>query len=199
MRRLALLLTGLTLSGIACAAVSGPMAALMGTPTPSPSSTATPTLSPTPSPSATPEATETPTESPTATPEPILSPTVAVLFTAPPPNPTASNELNCKLMWQSPHMGVIYRPNASFTVGWNVMNTGTAAWDSTSVVFTYLGGAKLYDYPLVRLQATVPPGESVVLSVRMRAPTNTTKYTTYWSLRQGNTFFCILTMSIYVE
>lgn len=197
--RKALLLTCLALCLMACAALSTPLEALKGTPTPSSTGTASPTLSPTPSPSNTPEPTETPAESASATPGPTLSPTVAVLFTAPPPNPDTSRQLNCRLIWQSPHNGAIYNPNNTFTVGWNVMNTGSATWDPGSVLFTYLGGAKMYDDPLVRLQTSVPSGESVVLSVRMRAPTNTTRYTTYWSLRQGNTFFCILMLSIYVE
>jgi Ig-like domain from next to BRCA1 gene len=84
-------------------------------------------------------------------------------------------------------------------VGWNVMNDGTEAWDVDSVEFTYLGGAKLYDYPVVKLQASVAPGQEIVLSAHMRAPRYYTMYTTYWSLRQGNTFFCRLKLSIYVK
>ena len=84
-------------------------------------------------------------------------------------------------------------------MGWKVRNNGTVGWEAGSVEFTYLGGAKLYDYPLIQLKTSVAPGEDVVLSVHMSTPRNSTTYTTYWSLRQGNIFFCRLMLSIYVE
>jgi hypothetical protein len=67
------------------------------------------------------------------------------------------------------------------------------------VDFVYMGGAKLYDYPLVHLEKSVAPDQTVVLSVAMRAPRNSTLYTTHWSLRQGSTYFCGLSLSIYVK
>ena len=84
-------------------------------------------------------------------------------------------------------------------MGWNVRNTGTNAWDAGSVEFTYLRGAKLYDYAVVHLVTSVAPGQDVILSVHMRAPRKPAGYTTSWSLRQGNTFFCPLMLSIFVE
>lgn len=109
------------------------------------------------------------------------------------------SKLDCKLNWQSPANGAQFKSNQAFTTGWKVTNTGTAAWNPASVEFTYLAGAKLYDYPLVKLKSTVSPGQAVILSVRMRAPTNSTTYTTYWSLREGDTFFCRVRLSIYVK
>jgi hypothetical protein len=134
-------------------------------------------------------------------PLPSSTPTPTILFSLPSstPTPTVPSELDCKLNWQSPGNGITYQPKEHFTVGWKVTNNGTAAWDAGSVVFTYLGGAKLYDYALVHLQTTVAPGQAVILSVPMRAPRNSTKYTTYWSLRRGDTFFCRVMLSIYVE
>jgi hypothetical protein len=195
----ALLLTGLTVPLVACVALSAPIAALRGTPTPPPSSTAHPTLSPTPSPSSTPEPTETPTEAPSATPEPLLS-AMPTLF-LPPQTPVTAvpKKLDCRLVWQSPRNGVTFDPLETFSAGWKIMNTGSTTWDENTVEFTYLGGAKLYDDPLVRLKASVPPGQAVVLSVEMKTPRNPTRYTSYWSLREGNTFFCTLMLSIYVE
>jgi hypothetical protein len=102
------------------------------------------------------------------------------------------------LVWQSPGNDITYAPDEEFTAGWRVRNTGTDTWDADSVVFTYLRGAKLYDYALVHLETSVAPGQEVILSVHMRARKEPTKYTTYWSLRQGNTFFCPVMLSIYV-
>jgi hypothetical protein len=116
-----------------------------------------------------------------------------------PPPPTASSGLDCRLLWQSPRNGVRYKPKQEFTVGWNISNTGTVVWDADTVEFTYLAGARLHDYDLVHLDTSVAPGQSVVVSVHMKAPTNSTRYTTYWSLRRGDTFFCRVQLSIYVE
>lgn len=84
-------------------------------------------------------------------------------------------------------------------MGWNVRNIGTATWDPESVEFMYLGGARLNLEELALLDTSVAPGEDIVLSVDMKAPKNSAKYTTYWGLRQGDTFFCRLMLSIYVE
>ena len=196
--RKALLFMGLTLPLVACVALSAPLTALRGTPTLSSTRTAKPTLTPTPRPSLTAKPTKTPTESPSASLEPIFSLTPTVLFTSPFPTPTVPSRLDCKLIWQSPGNYISYAPRAEFTVGWMVRNNGTDTWDVNSVEFTYLRGAKLYDYPLVHLKTSVFPGQQVVLSVHMRAPRELTMYTTYWSLRQGDTFFCPLRLSIYV-
>ena len=195
----ALLLTGLVLPLVACVALSAPLTALKGTPTPSPSWTAQPTLSLTPRPSTTPVPTRTPTITPSATLEPTLSPTPTGPSPSPAPTATTPSELACKLLWQSPGSFISYQPDEAFTVGWNVRNIGTNAWDAGSVEFTYLRGAKLYDYAVVHLVTSVAPGQDVILSVHMRAPMKPAGYTTSWSLRQGNTFFCPLMLSIYVE
>lgn len=113
--------------------------------------------------------------------------------------PTAASPLACKLNWQSPGNYIRYDPKDDFTVGWKVTNTGTITWDPGSVEFTYVSGAKLYDFPLVRLTTSVSPGQSVILSVHMRAPKNSTTYTTHWSLRMGSKYFCPLSLWIYVE
>jgi hypothetical protein len=191
------LLASLALALIACEALSASLAAVVGTPTPFPSSTAQRTLSPTPHPSATAQATATLT--PTATPAPTLPLLPPRATLTPAPTATVPAELDCDLMWQSPGNGITYEPGEEFTVGWKVINSGIAEWDTHRVIFTYLGGAKLYQSPTLELQADVDPGESVILSVEMRAPRNSTKYSTYWALRRGDVFFCRLALSIYVE
>lgn len=103
------------------------------------------------------------------------------------------------LNWQSPGNYISYNPKDEFTVGWKVTNTGTRTWDPGSVVFTYVSGAKLYDDPLLRLKSSVSPGQSVILSVHMRAPRNSTTYTTHWSLKMGDSYFCPLSLWIYVK
>ena len=140
-----------------------------------------------------------PHQSPSATPEPVLSLTPTVPPSTPAPIPTVPGRLACQLIWQSPGSEITFQPKEEFTVGWRVRNTGTDVWDAASVEFTYLRGAKLYDYALVQLDTSVAPGQEVVLSVHMRAPKNPMRYTTYWSLRQGDTFFCRVMLSINVQ
>jgi hypothetical protein len=182
----ALLLTALTLSLLACAALIQPTPVPISTHvSPAASSTTIPTLSPAPA--------------PTTTAAPTPWPTFPVLLSSPFPTPTATLALDCHLNWQSPRNGVTYKPGDSFTTGWKVTNTGAAVWYPGSVDFTYLAGAKLYDNPVVRLPASVPPGQTLVLSVAMTAPKNPTMYTTRWSLRKGPDYFCPLSLSIYVQ
>ncbi len=194
--RKASILAVLTIFLLACATLFPPPAPT-STPVPSPSSTSTSTETLIPSPYASPEPIQTDTPAVTAGPSETLAPTPWLFgHTALPATPRL---LDCRLNWKSPGDGIIYDPGDTFTVGWDVTNTGSQAWDSNTVEFTWVGGAKMYDFPVVRLKASVAPGEEVVLSVHMRAPQNSTLYTTHWSLRQGTTYFCGLTESIYVD
>ena len=192
----ALLFLGLALPLMACAALTAPFAAPKGMGIQSTSENVQPTFSP--SPSRTPRPTRTPTVTPTAT--FVLSPTITptIRFVTPPPVPTLASSLSCQLIWQSPGNNIVYEPDESFTVGWKVRNNGFETWLPGSVIFTYLRGAKLYDYSVVQLETSVAPGQEVILSVHMRAPEVETKYTTTWGLREGDTFFCPVRLSIYV-
>lgn len=210
--RKALLSVGLVLSLAACGALPTPVVRSTGRPVPFASMTARPRPSRTHRPTRTPEPTETPTIFLAATPEPApsLTPTALlplpftiitppVLSASPTPPPAGSSALDCKLIWQSPPNGATYQPGNKFSVGWNIRNIGTAVWQAGSFEFTYLDGAKLHSDDLVLLRTSVAPGQSVVLSVPMRAPGHPNMYTTYWGIRQGDTFFCRLKLTIIVQ
>ncbi len=191
----ALILTAAVLLTLACSTVSSLLASPTSTPGLLTSTeqvlSSSPTATEEPTDASTPTAANTEAVISSATPTPWLPPLYSL--------PTAPSPLSCKLNWQSPRNHVIYNAGDSFTVGWSVTNTGTVTWDPGSVEFTYVSGAKLYDDPLVRLKSSVAPGQSVVLSVAMHAPRNSTTYTTYWSLKRGDTFFCSLALWIYVQ
>ena len=212
--RKACFFVGLALSLAACSALPLRPAAPESAAVPSASKHAKRTRSPaakrtaTPSPSKAPKRTRSP--KPSATPEALQSPgptasgsltslTPTNLVPSRAPTPTIPSELDCKLIWQSPSNRASFAPLQKFSVGWNVKNNGTSAWDAGSVEFVYLGGAKLHNDGGFQLDRTVAPGERIVLSVAMKAPRNSTKYTTYWGLRQGDTFFCRLMLTIYVR
>jgi hypothetical protein len=100
---------------------------------------------------------------------------------------------------QSVRNGSHYKPRDQFSIGWKVRNTGAAGWDPGTVDFTYIAGTRMYQYPLVKLQGSVAPGNVSILIADLRAPLNPGKYSTTWSLRQGDTYFCHVGLTIYVD
>jgi hypothetical protein len=159
----------------------------------------TSTPSSAPSPYSTPSPQNPATPSPSAIEALIRSLTATAAFASPFPTLTAAPELSCALNWPSPANGITYEPQTNFTTGWKVTNTGTSTWDATSVAFVYRAGAKLDAEPVVHLRVSVARGASVVLSVAMTAPRAAVMYTTHWSLRRGDTYFCPLSLSFYVN
>ena len=195
----ALLWAGPTLLMLACATLMG-ITPTPGRPVrPSPSAPPTTTPSPAPSPTNTPYLGNTATPSPSAIDALIRSLTATASFASPFPTLTAAPELDCQLNWQSPANGITYEPQTNFATGWKVTNTGTSPWDAARVEFVYRAGAKLDAEPVVHLRVSVARGASVVLSVAMTAPREAIMYTTHWSLREGNTYFCPLSLSFYVS
>ena len=197
------LCVGLLFTLLACAVLNGVPTSM---PAPFPSETLQPKETSTIVPSATPEPTETSAIALSDTPEsaPILllpsaSSTPAPTGLSVTPTPTQIAELDCKLMWQSPANDSAYSTGQKFTAGWSLENSGTATWDAGSFEFIYLGGRKLDLGDVVHLETSVPPGQSVVLSVSMKAPQYPGTYTTYWGMRQGNAYFCRLKLEIYAQ
>ena len=195
-------ITALALALLACNAVIPPSPAPTGAPT----FTATSTPEPTPSRTPVPIASVTRWKPVLSALPPLLvtlGPTLTPAATRTPriPSRTATQAagLACRLDWQSPIDGYGVDPDELFSAGWKLTNTGTETWSPGSVVFTYVSGAQLHNDAVVQLDNSVPPGGSVILSARMRAPQHSTLYTTYWSLRQGETFFCRVSVSIFVE
>ena len=171
-----------------CAAPSTPISSPTNAPTP------TPTIKADPAPSL--------TLAPSATLEPTLSPGPSPSTGAssePSQTPTESVALDCALLMQSVKNGTHYKSGELFSISWKVRNTGTAGWDSGTLDFTYIAGTKMYQYPLVHLQGTVDPGNISYLMADMRAPHNSGKYSTTWSLRQGDNYFCHVGLAIFVD
>jgi hypothetical protein len=168
-------------------------------PTPTPPSIRTFAVStasePTQSPTA--EATSTPTIIPSATLEPSLTPTF--IFGLPSKTPTPSNVMDCQVLTQSPANGTQFNPGERFTAGWQLLNNGAAPWLPGSVVFTNLGGTKMYFDPVIQLKQSVSPGQSVAVTVDMKAPSKLSSFTSYWGLRQGKTVFCPVHVTILVQ
>jgi hypothetical protein len=150
-------------------------------------------------PSSTPEPTLTPTFALPTFPGPELDSTPFYFLLTPSPTETPSQELDCEVLWQSVIDGKQIGPGMTFSVAWTITNTGTAAWDPGQVDFTYFSGTKMNQTPLVQLPTTVGPGETVTLDVDMRTPNKTSRYTTVWSLRRGEDYFCSVRLTISVS
>jgi len=154
-----------------------------------------------------------PDSTPSTTPTPAPTPTFALptfagpalasppfyLFLTPSQTATPSHELDCEVLWQSVIDGAQIGPNVTFSVAWTITNTGTAAWDPEGVDFTYLSGTKMNQSPLVQLPGIVAPGDTVTLIVDMRTPNKTSRYSTVWSLRRGQDYFCSVRLTISVN
>jgi len=196
--RNAIVFLALALFLAACAAPATRTAAPSGPSASAP--TLSSTLQPTPSPSLTvsPAPTLTASAVPSPTPVPVISLTPSFFFTLPTPTRVATHELDCEVVSQSVADNTQFRAGERFPVIWKVTNTGTTSWFPASVVFTYVGGSKFYVYSPVHLQNAVAPGQTTGLSADMRAPRNATEYTTLWSLRQGDRFFCPVRVTIAV-
>ena len=193
--RAAIGFSALALTWAACSAPLKIAQSLLGEPTltPAPTFAATPTAS----------ATARPTRPASPTPTLDLGPTPSPFptFAIPTASSTATpaSALDCRLDWQSPGNGIEIAREERFTVGWKVTNSGSETWSPGIVEFTYVSGARLHNDPVEQLESSVSPGGSVILSAEMRAPRNSTLYTTYWSLRQGATYFCRVSVSIYAK
>ncbi len=202
--RNAIVFLALALFLAACAAPAKPTptSVSVGIPVPStaPSATPQPTLSPSPSPTVTLAVLESPTLQPSSTAImlPSFTPFVFVLPSVTPTRP-GSGELSCQVVSHSVADGTAFDPNERFTVNWLVTNTGSATWYPASVVLTFVGGTKMYQFSPVPLKTTVGPGQNASFSTDMRAPKNSTTYTSLWGLRRGTEVFCIMKVTIWVN
>ncbi len=142
-------------------------------------------------------ATQPPTMPPTAT-IAVVTPSEARASSTPGVTPGSSGTLDCRVLVQATRNGRHFAAGQHFDMGWKVENVGTLAWDPEDVVFTFYGGTKMYASTPTHLQQTVASGDIVLLVADLVAPKNPGKYTTTWSLKQGDKYFCPVRLMIYV-
>jgi len=144
------------------------------------------TLSPSNTPTSVPY---TPTPIPTDTPLPTLTPTSSPTpFYSPTPTPRPCNAAAFVTDVTIPD-GSLFATRADFIKTWRLQNVGTCTW-TTDYDLIYVEGDRM-DGPLsVSLPENVSPGETIDLSVRLRAPQKTGDYQGFWKLRdiQGESF-----------
>jgi hypothetical protein len=146
-----------------------------------------PTQTTLPSATAIPSETATVTPLPSATPTETATPTSTASPTAT-PNPTPCNAAQFVRDITIPD-GSTFFPGANFIKTWLLRNQGTCTWTGDYDLIFYDGdrmGADSYR----ALPGQVRPGESIELSVPMKAPNDPGDYFGFWMLRdaQGNYF-----------
>lgn len=81
--------------------------------------------------------------------------------------------------------GTLFETNQSFTKTWRLKNVGSCTWQKTYDI-VFVRGDRMGGPNVVDLNTTVRPGETVDISVNLRAPTEPGKYVGYWQLRDNN-------------
>jgi len=80
--------------------------------------------------------------------------------------------------------GTILDPNESFTKTWRLKNSGTCSWTpSYAVVFS--NGDSMNGPTTQALAGNVNPGQTMDISVNLKAPASPGDYTGYWKLRNA--------------
>ena len=80
--------------------------------------------------------------------------------------------------------GTVLDPGESFTKTWRLKNAGTCSWTpSYAVVFS--NGDSMNGPASQALTANVNPGQTIDISVNLKAPSTSGNYTGYWKLRNA--------------
>ena len=92
--------------------------------------------------------------------------------------------------------GTNFTPGEAFTKVWRLRNGGTTTW-TTDYALAFIGGAQMGGPNAVPLANSVPPGETVDISVNLVAPETTGNYRGYWEMR--NAAGELFATAVYVE
>lgn len=122
------------------------------------------------------------TEPPPPTPTPTLLPTLTQI--PPSPTPTPVCDAAQFVIDLSIPDNTVLQPGENFTKSWRLKNVGACTWTSAySLIF--VGGDALGTVSVAPLPYQVYPGETVDLSVSLRAPAQAGLYRGNWMLRNA--------------
>jgi len=85
--------------------------------------------------------------------------------------------------------GTVLDPNETFTKTWRLRNSGTCSW-TPSYAIVFSNGDSMGGPATQALTGNVNPGQTMDISVSLKAPATNGDYIGYWKLRNaaGNTF-----------
>lgn len=147
----------------------------------------------------------TPTLTETVTPFIIIVPTRTATITptktaTASQTPTKTPNQPCSVTSQVPANNTQFAAGAFFDAIWTVVNTGSVTWPMGNVDFIYMSGTKIHlNGDILDMPATTGPGQSLVLIVHMQAPATKGTYSETWSLKEGNSTYCSMSMAIDVK
>lgn len=81
--------------------------------------------------------------------------------------------------------GTLLGAGQQFVKTWRIQNVGTCSW-SSAYDLVFVGGDRLGASASVGLPAYVNPGQSIDLSVNMKAPNDSGHYQGFWKLRDSS-------------
>jgi hypothetical protein len=123
-----------------------------------------------------------PTTTSTTAPFPTLPGVTATI--APPASPTSTCDVAQFVQDVTVPDDTIIAPNANFTKTWRLKNIGTCSW-TPSYAIVFLNGEAMSGPATQALTANVNAGQTVDLSVNLKAPASNGTYTGNWRLRNG--------------
>jgi len=91
--------------------------------------------------------------------------------------------------------GTVLDPGDSFTKTWRIKNTGTCSW-TPSYTFVFASGDAMGGPASQALTGNVNPGQTMDISVSLKAPDAPGSYRGYWKLRNGSG---VLFATVYVD
>ncbi len=138
-------------------------------------------------PSATPLPSLTPTARPTSTPiaaasaTPSPSPIASQIATATLSSGTPSGGTENRAQWVSQTIAddTIFAPGETFTMTWRLKNVGTSTW-TTAYLLRFYSGETFGAPKEVLLVREVPPGETIDITLKMKAPARSGSYRSVW-------------------
>jgi hypothetical protein len=140
-------------------------------------------------PSATPGETNVPPSGETPTPSLTPGETQAVEPTDTPPQPTATPEICDRAGFIEdvtfPDNSRV-DPGADFTKTWRLKNTGTCTWNSNYAIVFDHGEAMGGPASKQLTTGSIPPGDTVDISVNLKAPETPGTYQGFWMLRNAS-------------
>jgi hypothetical protein len=127
----------------------------------------------------------------TATSTTAAFPTLPGVTTTVPPQPSATSTCDVAQFVADVTYpdDTIVTPNTSFTKTWRLKNVGTCSW-TPSYTVVFFSGEAMNGPATQALAGNVNPGQTVDLSVNLKAPASNGTYSGYWRLRNaaGGTF-----------
>jgi hypothetical protein len=146
-----------------------------------------------------PTITKTPTEIPTSTPTFLF-----ILFTPTVPSLTPTLDINakpylCRVISQTPADNSAFARGVPFKAHWQVINSGSFAWDVNSADYRYMSGDKLHKTAGYDFNQSIPTGGVIDFIVEMQSPDQPGTYKTTWGIAVGKERFCPMNLTIVVN